>query len=134
MLSGGAVLLIASAIKGERTSLEISAVSSTSWLALGYLIVFGSLIGFTAYSWLLKNAAPAKVATYAYVNPLIAVLLGWAIAGESMTAQMLVGAAVVIGSVALVTSRSKPEIKPQQSAARRPGEARTGEFPAFSTH
>ncbi len=74
-----------------------------------YLIIFGSLIGFTAYSWLLKNAQPAMVATYAYVNPVIAVFLGWLIAGESFTAQMLLGAGVIIGSVALITSHNKGE-------------------------
>jgi len=84
-------------------------VSANSWYALAYLIIFGSLIGFTAYSWLLKNAPPAKVATYAYVNPIIAVFLGWLIAGESFTAQMLVGAGIIIGSVALITSQDKNE-------------------------
>jgi drug/metabolite transporter (DMT)-like permease len=72
-----------------------------------YLIVFGSLIGFTAYSWLLKNAQPAMVSTYAYVNPIVAVFLGWLIAGESFTGQMLVGATVIVSSVVLITSHDK---------------------------
>jgi drug/metabolite transporter (DMT)-like permease len=71
-----------------------------------YLIVFGSLVAFTAYSWLLKNARPSMVATYAYVNPVIAVILGWLIAGESMTGQMLIGAGIVVGSVVLITSQN----------------------------
>ena len=75
----------------------------------GHLIIFGSLIGFTAYSWLLKNAAPARVATYAHVNPVIAVLLGWIIAGESFTGQMLIGAGIILSSVMLITSQSKGE-------------------------
>jgi drug/metabolite transporter (DMT)-like permease len=108
MISGGAVLLLVSLLKGEWGGFDIAAVSIRSWLAWGYLLVFGSLIGFTAYSWLLKNAQPSMVATYAYVNPVVAVLLGWGIAGESLTAQMLAGAAIVVASVALVT-RQKPK-------------------------
>jgi drug/metabolite transporter (DMT)-like permease len=107
MLSGGAVLSAVGLLKGELTSFHLTDVSTNSWLALVYLIVAGSLIGFTAYSWLLKNASPAMVSTYAYVNPVIAVFLGWLIAGESFTAQMLVGAAIIIGSVALITSHKK---------------------------
>jgi len=78
--------------------------SANSWFGLGYLVVFGSLIGFTAYSWLLKNAQPALASTYAYVNPVIAVFLGWLIAGESFTAPMLIGASIIVGSVVLITS------------------------------
>ena len=106
MVSGGAVLMIASVLRGEWWSFDIAAVSSNSLYAVAYLIVFGSLIGFTSYSWLLKNAQPAMVATYAYVNPVIAVLLGWFIAGESMSGQMLLGAGIIVGSVVLITSQS----------------------------
>jgi len=109
MLSGGLVLTLVGTLKGEWTSFSIADVSANSWFALAYLIIFGSLIGFTAYSWLLKNAQPAMVATYAYVNPVIAVFLGWLIAGESFTTQMLVGAGVIVGSVALITSHNKDE-------------------------
>ena len=107
MFSGGLVLLFVSLILGEWSTFNISEVSANSWFAVIYLIIFGSLIGFTAYSWLLKNAQPAMVATYAYVNPIIAVLLGWLIAGESFTGQMLIGAAVIVGSVVLITSHDK---------------------------
>jgi drug/metabolite transporter (DMT)-like permease len=109
MLSGGMVLTLVGIFKGEWTTFNIADVSSNSWFALVYLIIFGSLISFTAYSWLLKNAQPAMVATYAYVNPVIAVFLGWLIAGESFTAQMLVGAGIIVGSVALITSHDKDE-------------------------
>jgi drug/metabolite transporter (DMT)-like permease len=105
MLSGGAVLMLASLPKGEWAGVEVSHVSMTTWLGLGYLIVFGSLVGFTAYSWLLKNAQPSMVATYAYVNPVVAVFLGWGIAGESITGQILIGAVFVIISVILVTMK-----------------------------
>ncbi len=109
MLSGGLVLTLVGSLKGEWTTFNIADVSANSWFAVAYLIIFGSLIGFTAYSWLLKNAAPAMVATYAYVNPVVAVFLGWLIAGETFTAQMLIGAGVVIGSVVLITSHDKDE-------------------------
>lgn len=104
MLAGGAVLFLVGTIFGEWTNFSIAAVSLNSWLGLAYLTVFGSLIAFTAYSWLLKNADPAMVSTYAYVNPVIAVFLGWLIAGETFTAQMLIGAGVIVGSVVLITS------------------------------
>jgi drug/metabolite transporter (DMT)-like permease len=107
MLAGGAILLGIGTLVGEWSSFDPSKVSATSSFALGYLILFGAIVAFTAYSWLLKNASPAKVSTYAYVNPAIAVVLGWLIAGETMTGQMLLGAAVVVVSVALVTVNKK---------------------------
>lgn len=103
MISGGTALLIVSLIRGEWWNFDIAAVSGRSAFAVVYLVIFGSLIGFTAYSWLLKNARPSTVATYAYVNPVVAVVLGWGLAGESLTYQMLAGAAIVVASVALVT-------------------------------
>lgn len=111
MFSGGLVLLLVSLIAGEWSDFKVADVSTNSWLGLVYLIVFGSLIGYTAYSWLLKNAQPAMVATYAYVNPIIAVFLGWLIAGESFTGQMLIGAGVIVGSVVLITSQDSDKDK-----------------------
>jgi drug/metabolite transporter (DMT)-like permease len=107
MLSGGMVLLLVSLLTGEMGRFDIAQVSANSVYGVIYLIIFGSLIGFTAYSWLLKNADPAMVSTYAYVNPIVAVFLGWLIAGESFTGQMLVGAGVIVGSVVLITSHDK---------------------------
>ncbi|MGD9560788.1 MAG: EamA family transporter [Pyrinomonadaceae bacterium] len=104
MLAGGAVLLMIGTITGEWSTFDPTAVSTTSALALAYLIVFGAVVAFTAFSWLLRNASPEAVSTYAYVNPAIAVLLGWAVAGESLTGLMLAGAAVVVVSVALITA------------------------------
>lgn len=109
MLSGGLVLLAVSLIMGEWTNFEFAQVSSNSLFGVIYLIIFGSLIGFTAYSWLLKNAQPAFVSTYAYVNPMVAVFLGWLIAGETFTGQMLIGAGVIVGSVVLITSHDKDD-------------------------
>lgn len=107
MLSGGLILMVMSLVSGEWSTFNYNAVSSTSWLALIYLIFVGALVAYTAYSWLLKNASPSTLSTYAYVNPAVAVFLGWAIAGESLTAQMLVGAAIIVGSVVLITSNKK---------------------------
>jgi drug/metabolite transporter (DMT)-like permease len=112
MLAGGAVLLIIGTVTGEWSTLDVAKVSSVSWIALAYLVVFGAIVAYTAYSWLLKNASPTSVTTYAYVNPAVAVVLGWAIAGESMTAQMLVGAAIIVGSVALITLQKKAVKEP----------------------
>jgi drug/metabolite transporter (DMT)-like permease len=110
MLAGGSAMLLVGTLMGEWTGFDIGVVSRNSWFAFAYLLVFGSLIAFTAYSWLLKNARPAMVATYAYVNPVIAVILGWAIAGESFTGRMLFGAGVIVGSVVLITSQNSEAI------------------------
>jgi drug/metabolite transporter (DMT)-like permease len=112
MLAGGSSLILVGTLTGEWTGFEITRVSLSSCLALVYLLIFGSLIAFTAYSWLLKNARPAMVATYAYVNPVIAVALGWALAGESFTGRMLLGAGVIVGSVVLLTAQgSEPVVE-----------------------
>jgi drug/metabolite transporter (DMT)-like permease len=109
MLAGGALLLVLGTATGEWRGLRPGSFGLAAWLGWGYLVVFGSLVAFTAYSWLLKHAPPARVATYAYVNPVVAVLLGWAMLGEKLTGQMLVGAAVIVGSVVLITTQQKKE-------------------------
>ena len=107
MLAGGALLLLLGTLTGEWRGLHPGRFTAASWLGFAYLVVFGSLVAFTAYSWLLKHAPPARVATYAYVNPVVAVLLGWAVLSEALTAQMLLGAAVIVGSVVLITIQQK---------------------------
>ncbi|MCA1581335.1 MAG: drug/metabolite exporter YedA [Acidobacteria bacterium] len=102
MIAGGALLWIAGLAFGEGARLHASSVSLRSVLSLGYLIVFGSLIGFSAYIWLLKVTTPARVTTYAYVNPVVAVLLGWAFAGEALTLRIGLAAAAIVGAVALI--------------------------------
>ena len=104
MLGGGLLLLVLALVVGDYKRLNIA---NASWLSLGavcYLIVFGSLVSFTAYSWLLRNVTPARAATYAYVNPVVAVLLGWSLAGEPLTLRMLIAAIIIIGSVVLITT------------------------------
>jgi drug/metabolite transporter (DMT)-like permease len=107
MLTGGLLLLGASVLAGDWTRIHVDSISARSLLAYGYLIGIGSLVGFTAYAWLLKHAPPARVATYAYVNPVIAVFLGWALAGEPLTLQTLIAAAIIVGAVAVIITYRK---------------------------
>jgi drug/metabolite transporter (DMT)-like permease len=103
MLAGGALLLLAGAAAGEFGQFNAGGVSARSVLALLYLTVFGAIIGYSAYVWLLRHVHPGRVSTYAYVNPVVAVMLGWAIAGEAFTLRMGVAAAVIVGGVAMIT-------------------------------
>jgi len=102
MIAGGAILFGASALLGEWRGFSIAAVSTRSLFALSYLIVAGSLLGFTAYIFLLGATTPARVSTYAYVNPVVAVFLGWAFAGEGVTARTVIAALAIVGSVAVI--------------------------------
>jgi drug/metabolite transporter (DMT)-like permease len=102
MLAGGAALLVLSGVTGELSHFDPSAVSLRSWLALGYLTVGGSIVGFTAYAWLFRATTPSRVATYAYVNPVIAILLGWGFAGEELDAHVFVAAGVIVLAVVLI--------------------------------
>jgi drug/metabolite transporter (DMT)-like permease len=104
MLGGGALLLIVGALTGEISQFDVHRISGASAAGLIYLITFGSLIGFTSYIWLLDKVSPARLGTYAYVNPIVAVLLGWAIAGERLSVRTGIAAAIVICAVALITT------------------------------
>jgi drug/metabolite transporter (DMT)-like permease len=108
LLAGGVVLLVLAAATGEFGSLHLGHVSAGSWLALGYLIVFGSIVAFSAYGIAIRALPTATVATYAYVNPVIAVLLGALILGEQLTPAMIGGGVLVVGAVVLVVRRSPP--------------------------
>ena len=103
MISGGIFLLLFSALNGEFSDLNLSLVSVKSSLSLGYLIFFGSIIGFGSYVYILRHASPAHVSTYAYVNPVIAVLLGWFFADEIVDERILIAATFIIFSVILIT-------------------------------
>jgi drug/metabolite transporter (DMT)-like permease len=104
MLTGGGLLLLLGLVVGETGRVSFEGVSAVSWIALGYLIVFGSLAAFSAYVWLLKVADTAKVATYAYVNPVVALLLGWAMAGEELTGRTLAAASIILLAVVVITT------------------------------
>ncbi|MFZ1730867.1 MAG: EamA family transporter [Bacteroidota bacterium] len=104
MMIGGALLLVTSVVTGETASFDFHQVSAISLASLAYLIVFGSLIAFTSYIWLLQAVAPARVATYAYVNPVIAVFLGWLLADELINGRIFIAAGIIVAGVALITS------------------------------
>ena len=103
MLTGGAILLIFSLLVEPVTPMSILDAPAKAIGSLGYLIIFGSIIGFSSYAWLARNAPPTLVSTYAYVNPVVAMILGTLFAGEILTAQSLIGAAIVVAGVVLVT-------------------------------
>ncbi len=102
MICGGLLLLLAGIVTGEARQFHPGFVSALSIASFAYLVIIGAVIGYTAYIWLLRHCAPAKVATYAYVNPVVAVLLGAAFAGETLSRRALVAASLIIGSVAMV--------------------------------
>jgi len=103
MLVGGAALMVAGTLTGEWSQVHPAAITAPSWLGLGYLIVFGSLGGYVAYTWLLRNAPTTLVSTYAYVNPIVAILVGNLLAQEPLTPRVLLAALIILGSVALIT-------------------------------
>jgi drug/metabolite transporter (DMT)-like permease len=104
MIAGGLLLLVVGLVSGEASDLDLASVSLQSFGALLYLTFFGSLIAFTAYIWLLNNTTTARAASYAYVNPVVALFLGWALAGEPLSARTIIAAAIIIGSVVVITS------------------------------
>jgi drug/metabolite transporter (DMT)-like permease len=108
MLAGGVILLLVGTAFGEWRALELAAVSLRSLLALAYLTVFGSIIALSAYLWLLKVSTPARVITHAYVNPIVAVFLGWALAAESLSPRVLVASGVIIAGVLVIVTRRVP--------------------------
>ncbi len=117
MLTGGVALFAVGALRGERMPLDVSA---TSWIAVGYLWLFGSIIGFTAYNWLLRNARPVIATSYAYVNPILAVILGAVISGEALGWTTVVANVLIAGAVWLALTRTKvPEPSAGQSGATR---------------
>lgn len=119
MLAGSVPIFLASLALGEWQTFNLAQVSTQSWLGLLYLIAFGSMIGFVAYIWLLQNAPLSLVATYAYVNPLVAVLLGAWFANEALTPRVLVAAGIIVGSVVFINWARQVKVKtePLQSAS-----------------
>ena len=113
MFAGGVCLLVVALVAGEGAQLDLAHASTRSMLGFAYLVTFGSLIGFTAYAYLLAHTTAAKAATYAYVNPVVAVLLGWAFANEPVTSRTLVAAAVILGGVAIITVARDGRVRPR---------------------
>jgi drug/metabolite transporter (DMT)-like permease len=114
LITGGILLISAAWALGETDTFHVRNVSAASLAALGYLTVFGSIVAFSAYAWLMQNAAPWRVATHAYVNPLIAVALGSAVGGEPVTAALVASAVVIAGSVAVILADRLHDRSPEQ--------------------
>lgn len=117
-LSGGGMLCVAAFVTGELRHFHFADVTLRSWLALLYLIVFGSALGFSAYVYILKHSSASRVATYAFVNPVVALLLGWFMAGEPLTLRTLVASGVILSAVLLViTAPHKDSLEAEQALA-----------------
>jgi drug/metabolite transporter (DMT)-like permease len=117
MLCGGVWMIAASLVSGEAQALRLAAIPAGAWIAFAYLVLFGSLLGFTAYVWLLRNTTPAIATTYAYVNPVVALALGWAFGGERLTARSGIAAVVIVGAVALI-SLARARVTARAGAAK----------------
>ncbi len=121
MMMGGLVMIAVGSVSGEWVKLEWSAISGTAVIAFLYLVVFGSIIALSAYAYLLRAASPAAVSTYAFVNPVVAIFLGWAVAGEQVGSRVILASALIIGAVVAIqlsrrqgssTPVGKPELAP----------------------
>ena len=106
MLGGGLALLLAAWLHGDFAHIALAAVTPRSWLAFAYLITMGSLVAFSTFVWLMKHSTPALVFTYAYVNPVVAVFLGWLLAGEAITGRMGAAAVVIVAAVMVITLKA----------------------------
>jgi drug/metabolite transporter (DMT)-like permease len=113
MIAGALLSILAGFAFGEHHRLSLSAISPASLVAVGYLVIAGALVGFTAYLWLMRVSTPSRVATHAYVNPVVAVLLGWAILGEAVTARTTVAMVIIVVAVVLIVSAPKRARSPR---------------------
>lgn len=104
MLGGGLALMIVAALHGDFPRLDLAGITPRAWIAFVYLIGAGSLIGFSTFVWLMKHSTPARVSTYAYVNPVVAVFLGWLLLSEPVTPRTLVASAIIVAAVAIITT------------------------------
>jgi drug/metabolite transporter (DMT)-like permease len=102
MLVAGALFSLIAVVRGEAAQLDLAAVSARSWLAVGYLAAFGSIVAYSAYIWLTRVTTPAKLGTYAYVNPIVALILGASLAGEAITPRVMIAAALVLAAVVAI--------------------------------
>jgi drug/metabolite transporter (DMT)-like permease len=117
MLMGSIGLFVVSLLTGELSDFRFTQISTNSWLGLIYLITMGSIVGFGSYIWLLQNAPISLVATYAYVNPIVAVMLGYFFANEILEPRIWLATAIIIGAVAFINSRSKQQVKQEAKEA-----------------
>lgn len=118
MIFGGAVMGVMGILRGETSGLDVSQFSGASLAGFVYLIVAGSLLAFTAYVWLLQNAPISKVSTYAYVNPVVAIILGWSILGEEISPVIIIGASLIVAAVAAIVRMESRPARRERAAAR----------------
>jgi drug/metabolite transporter (DMT)-like permease len=123
MLAGAVLSLVLGVVFGEHRSLSVAAITPASLAAIGYLVIAGALVGFGAYLWLMRVSTPSRVATHAYVNPIVAVLLGWAVLGESVTVRTGIAMAVIVAAVVLIVS-APSSAKPVGTGDTVPGRPR----------
>jgi drug/metabolite transporter (DMT)-like permease len=118
MICGSGWLLLASIATGEFSRFDPTLVTGRSVIAWSYLVIFGSLIAFSTFTWLMKHCSPAKVSTYAYVNPVVAVFLGWLVLHEPISPRLFLAATIIIAGVALITisKTKKPAAQPAPAA------------------
>ena len=122
MTAAGLALVLIAAVTGEWATFDIAAVTLTSWVGIGYLIVMGSVLGYSTFAWLITVAPLSRVSTYAYVNPIVAVILGWIVLNEPLTPRTIVASAVIVIAVAIiVTTRTRPMPATAPSAAAQSG-------------
>lgn len=118
LLAGAVLLLLAGTVTGEAANLDLARISLRSVLALAYLALGGSLVAYAAYFWLLTRFPPTLIATHTYVNPLVALVLGWVVAGEVLTARFVFAGVTVIAAIALVVGSTSPKVLPRRIRKR----------------
>ena len=116
MLGGGAALTVTALFHGEFVQLNVAGITPRAWIAFAYLIAFGSLVGYSTFVWLMKHSTPARVSTYAYVNPIVAVFLGWLILHEPISSRTLIASAIIVAAVVIITVQKTASPKIRQSA------------------
>ena len=113
MIGGGAALLLAAVVHGDFQELDLASITPRAWGAFVYLVLIGSLVGYSTFVWLMKHSTPARVSTYAYVNPVVAVFLGWWLLDEPIGPRTLVASAIIVAAVAIITvQKSRASAKP----------------------
>lgn len=117
MLCGSVMLMLTALVRGEYSQIDVHAFSAASWFAFAYLILIGSLVGFSTFVWLMKHSTPARVSTYAYVNPVVAIILGALILHEPISPRVEVAALFIIAAVVIVTTQKSRRVKPDTSTA-----------------
>lgn len=113
MLGGGLALAVVALLHGDFDQFDAARITPRAWVAFAYLTVIGSLVGFSTFVWLMKHSTPARVATYAYVNPIVAVFLGWLILDEPINPRTLVAAAIIVAAVVIITTQKARAAKPR---------------------